>query len=482
MSSPEELKNRQKKASTGRHYVIVSYFFVFLFLGLIAYVAYFQAVESESYLSGDYSQYDQRQQKMAEQVIRGSILASDGTVLAETQVDEEGNETRIYPYNELFAHTVGYASYGASGLESSRGRDLLQSHADALEQLQNELNEEKKQGDNLVTSLNVSLQQAAYDALGDYQGAVVVQEVSTGRILVDVSKPGFNPNTLDADWDTLINDEEGSPLLNRALQGQYPPGSTFKIVTALAYYREHGTFDDFSFNCEGEYTSGGYTIHCTGTVHGQEDFADAFANSCNCAFAQMGIELGAEALQQAAESLYFNQELPDNIGLPAVNSSFSLGAYDGDPLTMQTAIGQGNTLASPLQMSMVAQAVANGGTILSPTIVDRVETYEGVVVDRTEQTTLTQAMTQQEADALKELMKGVVSYGTASSLADLPYNIAGKTGTAEYDSAGNAHAWFVGFSDTGNTDIVVTVIVEAGQSGSAVAVPIARAVFESYFS
>ena len=165
-----------------------------------------------------------------------------------------------------------------------------------------------------------------------------------------------------------------------------------------------------------------------------------------------------------------------------MNSSFSLGAYDGDPLTMQTAIGQGNTLASPLQMSMVAQAVANGGTILSPTIVDRVETYEGVVVDRTEQTTLTQAMTQQEADALKELMKGVVSYGTASSLADLPYNIAGKTGTAEYDSAGNAHAWFVGFSDTGNTDIVVTVIVEAGQSGSAVAVPIARAVFESYFS
>ena len=462
--------------------MIVSYFFVFLFLGLIAYVAYFQAVESDRYLSGDYSKYDQRQQKMAEQVIRGSILASDGSVLAETRVDEEGNETRVYPYDGLFAHTVGYADYGGSGLEASRGRELLQSHADPLQQLQNELNDEKKQGDNLVTSLNLSLQQAAYDALGDNQGAVVVLEASTGRLLVDVSKPGFNPNNLDQDWDTLINDDSGSPLLNRALQGQYPPGSTFKIVTALAYYREHGTFDDFSFNCEGEYTAGGYTIHCTGTVHGQEDFADAFANSCNCAFAHMGIELGADALQQAAESLYFNCSLPENIGLPTVDSSFSLGAYDGDPLTMQTSIGQGNTLATPLEMAMTAQAVANGGNIMSPTIVDRIETYEGAVVERTESKVLTQAMTAQEAEAIKELMKGVVSYGTASSLADLPYQIAGKTGTAEYDADGNAHAWFVGFSDTGSADIVVAVIVESGQSGSGAAVPVARAVFESYFS
>ena len=461
--------------------MIVSYFFVFLFLGLIAYVAYFQAAESGKYLSGDYSQYDQRQQKMAEQVIRGSILASDGTALAQTQVDEEGNEHRVYPYDELFAHTVGYEDYGGSGLEASRGRDLLQSHADPLEQLQQELQDEKKQGDNLVTSLDVELQQAAYEALGDNRGAVVALEASTGRILLDVSKPGFNPNLLDEEWDYLINDEESSPLLNRALQGLYPPGSTFKIVTALAYYREHGTFEDFSFECQGEYTAGGYTIHCTGTVHGQEDFADAFANSCNCAFAQIGIELGAEKLQQAAESLGFNMELPENIGLPTVDSRFSLGAYDGDPLTMQTAIGQGNTLATPLEMAMTAQAVANGGKIMSPSLVDRVETYQGAVVDRSSPEVLTQAMTEQEAAAIKELMKSVVSYGTASSLSDLPYNIAGKTGTAEYDAEGNAHAWFVGFSDTGDRDIVVAVIVEEGQSGSGAAVPVARAVFESYF-
>ena len=126
--------------------MIVSYFFVFLFLGLIVYVAYFQAVESGKYLKGEYSMYDKRQEKMAEQVLRGSILASDGSVLAETQVDAEGNETRIYPYDGLFAHTVGYEEYGGSGLESSRGRDLLQSHADPLDQLQSDLNEEKKTG------------------------------------------------------------------------------------------------------------------------------------------------------------------------------------------------------------------------------------------------------------------------------------------------------------------------------------------------
>ncbi len=462
--------------------MIISYLFVFLFLGLIAYVAYFQAVESDRYLSGDYSQYDQRQQKMAEQVIRGSILASDGTVLAETQVDEEGNETRVYPYDSLFAHTVGYADYGASGLEASRGRDLLQSHGDPLQQLQSELNDEKKQGDNLVTSLNMAVQQAAWDALGDYKGAVLVMEASTGRILADVSKPSFNPNDLDAIWDDLINDEEGSPLLNRAFQGQYPPGSTFKIITALAYYRAYGTFDNFSFECQGEYTEAGFTIHCAGnTVHGTESFADAFANSCNCAFARIGVELGADALRQAAESLYFNQELPEDMGLPAVESSFSLGAYDGAPLTMQTAIGQGNTLSTPLEMAMAAQGVANGGRIMSPSLVDRIETSQGAVVERSEPQVLSQALTEQEASALKELMKGVVSYGTGYGLADLPYAIAGKTGTAEYDSEGNAHAWFVGFSDTGNADIVVAVILEGGQSGSDTAVPVARAVFEAYF-
>lgn len=461
----------------------MSYFFVFLFVGLIGYVAYFQAVESSKYLKGEYSQYDQRQEKMAEQVIRGSILASDGSVLAETRVDAEGNETRAYPYDSLFAHTVGYEDYGGSGLESSRGRDLLQSHADPLDQLQSDLKEEKKQGDNLVTSLSVNLQQAASEALGDNRGAVIVLEASTGRILADVSKPGFNPNTLDEDWDTLISDDSGSPLLNRALQGQYPPGSTFKVVTALAYYRQHGTFDDFSFTCEGEYTESGFTIHCAGnSVHGEETFADALANSCNCAFAHMGVELGAEALTEAAESLYFNKELPGQIGLPTVDSTFSLGTYDGAPLTMQTSIGQGNTLATPLQMAMVAQAVANDGKIMVPTIVDRTESYTGAVVEKTEQKVLTQAMTSEEAAATKELMHGVVSYGSASALSDLPWNIAGKTGTAEYGNEGNAHGWFIGFSDTGSSDIVVAVIVENGQSGSAAAVPVARAVFESYFA
>ena len=206
------------------------------------------------------------------------------------------------------------------------------------------------------------------------------------------------------------------------------------------------------------------------------------ANSCNCAFAHMGVELGAEALTEAAESLYFNQELPGEIGLPTVDSSFSLGIYDGAPLTMQTSICQGNTLATPLQMAMVAQAVANDGKIMVPTIVDRVESSSGSVAERTEPRELTQAMTSGEAAALRELMHGVVSYGTASSLSDLPWNIAGKTGTAEYGNQGNAHGWFIGFSDTGSADIVVAVIVENGQSGSAAAVPVARQIFESYFA
>ena len=219
-------------------------------------------------------------------------MSSDGEILAQTNVSDDGTEERSYPYSNIFAHVVGYDTNGKSGLESEANFQLLSSHEFFLTQIKNEFMGAKNVGDTVVSTLNADLQTTAYNSLGDRRGAVVVIQPSTGKILAMVSKPDFDPNTIAANWEQLVNDETNSSLLNRATMGQYPPGSTFKIVTALTYLRQHGTFNGFSYDCQGSITKEDHTIQCYGgTVHGQEDFYAAFAKSCNCAFAEMGTQL-----------------------------------------------------------------------------------------------------------------------------------------------------------------------------------------------
>lgn len=439
---------------------------------------YFNVTQKETYLSDS---HNTRQKDYAEKVIRGSIISSDGVELARTDVDEEGNETRVYPYDNLFAHVVGYLSKGSSGLEATENYQLLESHANPLEQLKNEFKDQKNIGDNVITTLNSHMQQVAYDALGDHTGAVIALEPDTGRVLVSVSKPSFNPNTIDEDWESLNADSDSGVFLNRGLQGQYPPGSTFKIVTALAYLRQNQTLGGFSFDCEGELTNGGYTIHCAGNnVHGQQDFYSAFANSCNTAFATIGLSLDKGAFQTLADSLYLNSRL--DLELPTSRSSFSVDDSTADALMMQTSIGQGNTLVTPMEMALITAAVANDGVMMKPYFVDRIEAYDGTQVKEYSSERLSEVMSSSEADQLTKLMLGVVENGTASSLNDLGYNIAGKTGSAEHgDMTEDTHSWFAGFSNAEDPDLVVVVIAEAAGGGSAVATPIARQVFQAYY-
>ncbi len=473
------MKNKPKKASTGREYVIIAYVFVALFLSLIAYVVYFQAALSEDFQN---SSYNKRQKAYEEQVVRGTIYSSNGDILAETQIDEEGNETRVYPYANVFSHVVGYHTKGKSGLESTESYHLLTSHANVLEQALNDLKDEKDIGDDVVTTLDTNIQQAAYQALGSYKGAVVVMEPDTGKILAMVSKPDFDPNSIDSIWDSLISDETNTSLLNRATQGLYPPGSTFKIVTALAYLRSNDTTSNFTFDCTGEVTNGGYTIHCyNSTAHGQEDFATAFAKSCNSAFAQIGVDLSNKKLIDTSEDLLFNKKLP--MELPYRKSQFTLEKSSPDPLTMQTAIGQGNTLTTPMHMAMITAAVANGGTVMTPYFVDHIENYNGSLVKKYKPETYKQLMTEEEASIIGELMEGVVTSGTAVGLSGQSYTAAGKTGTAEHgDMTGSPHSWFVGYSNVSNPDIVVSIIAEDAGTGSDVAVPIARQIFDAYYT
>lgn len=468
---------KKKKRAKNREYAIVSYFFVFIFVAMIGYLVYYDAVKSEEFIN---SPYNTRQDTFADRVVRGTILSSDGEVLARTDVDGEGNETRVYPYSNIFAHAVGYADQGKSGLESEANFQLLSSHAFFLEQMKNQFQEQKNTGDTVVSTLDANLQVTAYNALGDRRGAVVVLQPSTGKILAMVSKPDFDPNTIGSDWEYLISDESNSSLLNRATQGQYPPGSTFKIVTALDYYREHKTLEGFTYLCQGTITRQEHTIQCYGgAVHGQQDLYSSFANSCNCAFAQMGLDLGGSSLDDTADSLLFNQKLP--LTMNYKRSSFSLNNSSGDPLIMQTSIGQGNTLVSPMHMALITSAIANNGVLMKPYMIDQVQNYQGESVSRTEPEVYRRLLSTQEANLLNKLMQQVVTSGTASSLNGRGYSVAGKTGSAEYTDTGESHSWFVGFSNTENPDLAVSIIVESGGTGSEAAVPIAGAIFDAYY-
>ena len=476
----EELQRKKAKRRKNREYTIVSYFFVLIFVSLVAYMGYFNIWERDDILS---SPYNSRQNQAQDRIVRGSILSADGQTLAYTQTDSEGNETRIYPYGNMFAHVVGYVSNGKNGVEALANSSLMSTHHDYVDRIKNEIVNLKNPGDNVVTTLNTRLQEAAYNALGGYKGAVVVLDPQTGAVLASVSKPDFDPNTIEANWNALANDSANSSLLNRATQGAYPPGSIFKVVMSLAYLREHGTLADFSYDCTGSITQEGHTIPCfDGEVHGQVDFTTAFAQSCNTAFVQMGLDLGAETIQKTAEELLFNKELP--ISLDYRKSTIDLKKSEGIPFLMQSSIGQGTTLVSPMHMAMITSAIANEGKLMKPYYIDHVENDGGDVIKTTDPSPYKELMSESEAQILKSLMEEVVNSGTGTQLAGESYSTAGKTGSAEYedgDGAIRTHSWFIGFSNVEDPDLAVAVIAEGAGTGSRAAVPIAHEIFDAYY-
>ncbi len=460
--------------------MIVTYVFGFLFLMLAGYLIYLNTVRREEINT---NAYNTKQDMRSDTVVRGAIVTEDGTVLASTNVDSEGNETRYYPYENVFAHVVGYATNGKSGLEAAANNDLLTSHSSLLNQIQSEQKQEKVQGDTVVVTLDPKLQQAAYSALGSYKGAVVVMEPDSGKMLAMVSKPDFNPNTISEDWESMVSDSSGSSLLNRATQGLYPPGSTFKILTTLAYLREHNNnYQDFTFDCTGSISQEDVTITCyNGNVHGSEDLKSAFAHSCNTAFAHIGLDLNLEEFKKVAEKFLFNTKLPTE--LQHSGSVFKLNKDSSYGEVMTTSIGQGDTLVTPLHMALITSSVANGGILMKPYYIDHIENAEGEVVSKNKPSMYGQMMTAEEAEILTEFMKETVNSGTAVELSYSGYSAAGKTGSAEYESNGvtGTHSWFVGFSDAENPDIVIAVIAEDGGTGSQTAVPIARAILDAYY-
>lgn len=422
--------------------------------------------------------YNRRPDNPARKMVRGVIRDRRGVVLAED--DAQDATRRVYPLGAATCHVVGYLdpTYGMTGIEAADHPYLEgYSTASAGERERfgrNLVQHETLRGNDLTLTVDVRLQQEATRLLAGKRGAVVVLDPRTGDVLALASAPAFDPNRLTPD--IFAAGDEESPLLNRALQGQYPPGSTFKIVVA-ALALERGI--DLLFDCPGqgyvpvagarpirdhEY----YDASRRGRAwegHGRIGLARALARSSNVYFAQLGVHLGPEALQEQAGRFLFNQSYTlydgSSRAIRYKTGSFpDLKATDRGAAA-QLAIGQGRLLASPMGMALATAAIANQGRIMKP----RLDA-------RTAPELLTGCTTPAAALRLRALMRGVVTDGTGRG-ADLPgLDVAGKTGTAE-TPRGDDHAWFVCMAPAARPVLVISVLVEHGGYGAAAALPVA---------
>ena len=425
--------------------------------------------------------HDRREFNPAHRIQRGRILDREGQVLAYSR-EEDGQVRRVYPYDRAFAHTVGYSHprYGAIGAEAAANAQLngaaperLESWGELTRQLL--IRSKRPRGQDLVLNLDARLQQLALQRLGERHGAAVLLRPQDGALLVLANNPSFDPNALGAELFQTADPE--TPLLNRATQGLYPPGSTFKtVVAALAL--EHGFDGTIPCPAEGYTTSARYPrIRDHGFYEarrdgrrfrgsGNLDLSRAFAESSNVFFAQLGVRYGRDALRETAERFRFDRQIRlypghDRAGTLSTGHFPQLTAQDRYGLA-QASIGQGQVLVSPAHLATIAAAVANGGVAMRPRLLAQ---------DPPER--LGQFLSAPAAAQLAQLMRQAVTSGTGRGIDGPELAIAGKTGTAE-NPEGAAHSWFMGFAPAAAPTLAVAVLVEHGGYGSAAAAPIAR--------
>ena len=432
---------------------------------------------------------------------RGSIATADGVVVARSVATPEGSDferARSYPEGELFAHVVGYYSLnlGSTGVEDSHNDALAGRTLDLTFRDMEDLFVERDRVGDLTLTLRADAQRVARDLLGEQQGSVVALDPRNGDIFAMWSFPSFDPNVLSSqdfgaanDAFQLLNADPAKPLLPRTYRERFFPGSTFKVVTAAAGL-ESGevTEQQPSYETATEYTPpqtnrplrnfGGSS--CGGTLF------DILRVSCNTAFAQMSVDVGAEQMVDAAERFGFNSRPPIDLPNPAV-SNFPTDFEQNIPALAQSGLGQNDVSATPLQMALVAAAVANGGSVMTPRVLATVRDDEGTVVDEPDADEWRRAVPEEDAAVLRRAMVGVVEGGTASNLAIAGMEVGGKTGTAQLGTdPPRSHAWIIGFAGPpgGEPTVAVAVIVEgqigaSEQTGGRVAAPIARAVMET---
>lgn len=443
---------------------------VVLFGLLVAFTSRWTVFEAEALRENP----NNRRLLFEEQLIkRGIIRAADGTVLAGNRSLPQGRYERRYPAGELFAHPVGFTSLdrGRIGLEEFYNDPLTGRRTDAVGALEALLGPQGV-GDDLETTLDPSAQEAAYAGLGGRRGAVVALDVETAAVRVMAATPSFDPT-----------DPAGAETFNRATQGRFPPGSTFKTVTAAAAL-DTGRYEPGSVVSgeNGKLVSGTPLDNFGGQSFGPIDLTTALTNSVNTVWAEVGVTLGRETMADYMRRFGFYEDppldYPDDQLVPS-------GEYAGDRVLSPTsnridvgrmAIGQDKLLATPLQMATVAQTIANGGVRMEPRLVERIRDPDGRTIDEPLPEEAGRVISEESAAALTAMMRNVVREGTGTAAALEGVEVAGKTGTAEVGD-GSDNLWFIGFTE----NVAVAAMLERvqGGSGGEVAAPIARQVLQA---
>lgn len=473
-------------------------FIVVLFGILVAFTSYWSVFDAKALKE---KEANRRPLLEAQQIRRGRILAADGTVIAKSVAKGKGAEKRYvrrYPEGSLFGHPIGYSfvRQGDSEFEQFHNEELVGEESE-FETVLEQLTGGTQEGNDVVTNIDAAAQKVALADLEEVGfGAVVAIEPSTGEVKAMVSNAPYDPNRIPYDLEKLNTDEVETPLLNRATQGLYPPGSTFKVVTAAAGLESGTITPETTIDAPGSLEVEGTPLQNDFNQNfGPISLDTALTNSVNTWFGQLGQKVGQDALFEQMEKFGFNAkpaiDLPEEeLQASGVKEGLHL-LHRNDPVDLaRVAIGQERLLATPLQMAEVAAAIANQGKLMKPQIWNRVIDPDGRLVDKLNPSVYSEAVTAQTAEELTTAMEGVVSEGTGTNAAIPGVPVAGKTGTAE--TPGNKacgggenenQAWFMGFAPADEPKIAIAASVECTeQFGNDVAAPIFRDVAETILS
>jgi peptidoglycan glycosyltransferase len=460
---------------------------VLLFALLIAFTSRWTVFEASSLR---HNKLNKRGLLEAERIDRGRILAADGTVIARSVRGAEGTYTRIYPLGEEFAQAIGYAytDLGQAGLELERNSALTGSNQTNLQVILNQLQGKRPQGDDVITTLDPRAQRTAIAALGEHSGAVVALDPRTGAVKVMASVPGFDPNALRSlrTYSHLAN-AAGSPLVNRATQFGYAPGSTFKVITATAAI-DSGAFTPSS-TVSGRndlMVSGKPLANDDNETYGQITLTEALAKSVNTAWAQVAERVGKQTLGRYMARFGFDRK--PQLDYPSEQMSSS-GEFLGEKLLSPTSprvdvgrlgIGQDKLQVTPLQMAEVAATVADHGRLMVPHLTDRIVDPDGRTVQRIASRVQSNVMSRSTADALTTMMEDVVNEGTGTPAQIPGVQVEGKTGTAETQIGNQTNnVWFIAFAPAADPKVAIAVTLKGvpGQ-GATFAAPVAKQVLE----
>jgi peptidoglycan glycosyltransferase len=430
---------------------------------------------------------------------RGTIVDRSGKILARSVQDPlaQGGFIRRYPQGADTVHAVGYSSllFGDRGLERAYASELRSKEDVTISDMVAALLGRDLRPQSLVSTIDLDIQRIATEQMDGVEGAIVALDPATGEIVAYVSHPDFDPAPLldatSAPAGDALEADPDQPLLDRVVAETYPPGSTFKIVT-LAAALENGVaspetlFDDpVEFDLPGSTATIRNFDRSTCAGGGEVELAVAFTRSCNTVFADLGIQVGADRMVQQAEAFGFGDPVPFIYDVVASTIPSADNFTNNEAALGQSAIGQRDVRATPLQMAQVAAAIANGGVPMQPQLVREIVDADGATINTTEPVPGPRAVSEDTASTLTELMIDVVENGTGRNASVAGLTVAGKTGTAETET-GPPHAWFVGFANDGARILAIAVVVADGGSlgdeatGGSVAAPIARAIFEGW--